>query len=81
MNSTIDQAGRVVVPRAIREAVGLLDGGAVEIVEIDGRIVISPLPVAKRLEQRGEVMVCVPDQPVPTLDADTVRDLLEATRR
>ena len=81
METTIDRAGRVVIPRALREAIGLVDGGRVEVVEIDGRIVISPQPVAKRLVDAGGVVVCVPDEPVPVLTADAVRALLVATRR
>lgn len=81
METTIDQAGRVVVPRAIRDAVGLTGGGRVDIVEFEGRIVISPQPVDKRLVDRDGVVVCVPAEPLPRLSAAKVRELLEATRR
>jgi AbrB family looped-hinge helix DNA binding protein len=81
METTIDNAGRVVVPRSIRKAVGLSGAGPVDIVERDGQIVISAQPVSKHLAERNGVTVCVPDEPLPTLDADAVRDLLEATRR
>jgi AbrB family looped-hinge helix DNA binding protein len=81
MRTTIDRAGRLVIPRPLREAIGMVDGGPVDIVEIDGRIVISPQPVAKRLVERDGVVVCVPDEPVPVLTAEAVRDMLESTRR
>lgn len=81
MQTTIDRAGRVVLPLALREALGLAHGGRVDIVAEDGRIVISPQPVEKRLVERDGVTVCVPDETLPPLDAATVRDLLEATRR
>jgi AbrB family looped-hinge helix DNA binding protein len=81
METTIDKAGRVVVPRSIREAVGLSGAGRVDIVERDGQIVISAQPISKHLAERDGVTVCIPDEPLPTLDADAVRELLEATRR
>lgn len=81
MQTTIDRAGRVVLPLALREALGLANGGRVEIVAEDGRIVISPQPVEKQLIERNGVAVCVPDEPLPILDAEAVRALLEATRR
>ncbi len=69
------------LPLALREALGLTHGGPVDIVAEEGRIVISPRPVAKRLVERQGVAVCVPDEPLPQLDAAAVRELLEATRR
>lgn len=81
MRTTIDRAGRVVLPLALREALGLTHGGRVDIVAEDGRIVISPQPVEKRMVELNGVVVCVPDEPLPQLDAAAVRDLLEATRR
>ena len=81
METTIDRAGRVVISKAIRDTVGLGDGGRVEVVERDGQIIISPLPVAKRLVERHGVTVCVADEPLPVLTADQVRELLESGRR
>ena len=81
MRTTIDKAGRLVIPRQLREAIGLADGGRVEVVEIDGRIVVSPQPVAKHLVKRGGVTVCVADEPIPALTADDVRAIVEASRR
>ena len=35
MRTTIDKAGRLVIPRSLRERIGLGDGGVVEL-ELDG---------------------------------------------
>lgn len=59
----------------------MADGGRVEVIESDGQIVISPQPVAKRLVERDGVVVCVPDEPLATLSAEAVRELLESVRR
>jgi AbrB family looped-hinge helix DNA binding protein len=81
MSATIDKAGRLVIPKALRALIGLPDGGEVEVREEDGRLVISPAPVAKRMEVRDGMLVCVVDSEVPPLTADTVRQVLESTRR
>ncbi len=81
MSSTIDKAGRLVIPKPLRALIGLPDGGEVEVREEDGRLVISPAPVTKRIEERDGMLVCVPDGEVPTLTADTVRQVLESMRR
>lgn len=80
MKATIDSAGRLVVPKVLREAVGLGEGGKVEITEEDGRLVVTPAPVPKRLERRDGQLVCVPEEPLPPLTADVVRSMLDATR-
>ncbi len=81
MSSTIDRAGRLVIPKPLRSLIGLPDGGEVEVTEEDGRLVISPAPVAKRIEERGGMLVCVSDSEVPPLTAETVRQVLESMRR
>jgi AbrB family looped-hinge helix DNA binding protein len=81
MSSTIDKAGRLVIPKPLRALIGLPDGGEVEVSEEDGRLVISPAPVTKRIEERDGVLVCVPDSEVPTLTTDAVRQVLESMRR
>ena len=81
MLTTIDKAGRVVIPKAFREAIGLADGGDVEVTEEDGRVVISPRPIGKHLVTSDGVLVCVADGQVPPLTADQVRGVLEAVRR
>ena len=81
MITTIDKAGRVVIPKSFRETLGLADGGDVEVTEEDGRVVISPRPVGKRLITDDGVLVCVANGPVPPLTADQVRGVLEAIRR
>lgn len=81
MNTTIDKAGRVVIPKQMRDALGLAEGGEVEVVEEDGRIVISPRPAAKQLVERDGVLVCVVNEDVPALSARDVRDVLDSVRR
>lgn len=81
MRSTIDSAGRIVVPKAMRERLGLSGGRAVDIRERDGRLEIEPVPVAMKLVKRGHGLVAVPARKLPALTYDVVRDTIERTRR
>lgn len=81
MRSTIDSAGRVVIPKPLREAIGLADGGPIEIELVDGALRVAPPTVAKRIEDRGGRATIVPDEDLPPLSDDVVRDVRDATRR
>ena len=82
METTIDRAGRLVLPKGVRAALGLPDGGKGEISERDGEVTIRPLPAAKHLSRtESGQLVCVADDEVPTLTADAVREALESGRR
>ena len=81
MKVTIDAAGRIVVPKPIRDALGLAAGTQLEISERDGAIVLEPEPVPMRLVRRGRGRVVAPERPLPTLTAEQVRATLESVRR
>ena len=81
MKATIDAAGRIVVPKALRQALRLRPGQALEIRAHDGRLEIEPAPTPMRLKKRGKHSVAVADQPLPPLTVDQVRETLEQTRR
>jgi AbrB family looped-hinge helix DNA binding protein len=81
MKTTIDGAGRVVVPKALRDEVGLTGGQTVEIEARDGHLVIEPAATPMRLERLGKHVAAVPRQPLPPLTADLVRETLERVRR
>jgi AbrB family looped-hinge helix DNA binding protein len=81
MRTTIDSAGRIVVPKAIREELGLYGGQEVELSTLDGKIEIEVPPTPMHLEERGGILVAVPERPLPPLTADLVRETLEKIRR
>lgn len=81
MRTTIDSAGRIVVPKAIRDELALYGGQELEVTSVDGRIEIELPPTPMRYEKRGRVLVAIPDVPVPPLTAEMVRDMLEKVRR
>jgi AbrB family looped-hinge helix DNA binding protein len=81
MRTTIDSAGRVVIPKALREAIGLGDGGEVEIQLTDGALLVSPPSVRKHLEERDGRATIVAEEELPPLPDHVVRDVLDAVRR
>ncbi len=81
MRTTIDSAGRVVIPKALRDELGLDGGASVEVELRDGHIELSVPVTAMRLEDRGGVLVAVTDGPVGVLTQEVVRATLERTRR
>jgi AbrB family looped-hinge helix DNA binding protein len=81
MKATLDAAGRIVVPKPLRQALGLKPGQPLEIRAGDGHLEIEIAPTPMRLKKRGKGMVAVPDAELPTLTAEQVRDTLERVRR
>jgi AbrB family looped-hinge helix DNA binding protein len=81
MKASIDAAGRIVVPSAIRRELGLHGPVEVDIVASEGRIVIEPTTVPTKVVKRGKrLWVLEPQQPVPILTSDETRQALEKAR-
>jgi AbrB family looped-hinge helix DNA binding protein len=81
MRTTIDAAGRVVVPKPLRDALGLSAGQTIEIRIADGRLEIDAATTPMRLARRGRGLVAVPGRRLPKLTAEQVRATLERVRR
>jgi AbrB family looped-hinge helix DNA binding protein len=80
VRGTIDGAGRLVIPKEVRDAASLTPGTPLTIRYIDGRIEIEPEPRAVRIVRRGRVHVAVPVEAGEPLDDDIVRAAVRATR-
>lgn len=81
MRTTIDSAGRIVVPKVLRAALNLTAGQALEIRVGDGRLEIEVAATPMTLQKRGKNVVAVPETELPKLTADAVRETLEQIRR
>ena len=81
MQTTIDAAGRVVIPKAMRDNLGLAGGRTIEIREREGVIEIEPAATPMCLEERNGRLVAVPDRELPPLTDDLVRATLQKVRR
>ncbi len=80
MHTTMDAAGRLVVPKALRDALGLFGGEDLEVRARDGRLEIEPVPKPMHLERHGNGLVAVPEVELPVLTGEQVRETLEQTR-
>ncbi|MGH8907446.1 MAG: AbrB/MazE/SpoVT family DNA-binding domain-containing protein [Egibacteraceae bacterium] len=81
MRTTIDAAGRIVIPKPLRDRLGLSGGQELEVMEREGRLEIEPTLTPVTLIRDGEDIVAVPDAPLPPLTDEMVRETLERTRR
>lgn len=82
MRTTIDAAGRIVVPKPLRDAMGLTAGRVVDLVYADGRIEIELAPALVSIETSDDGLPrLVPVEELPRLSDEVVRETLEAVRR
>ena len=77
VTTTIDAAGRLVIPGAIRREAALEPGVPLDVRWRDGIIEIEPQPIPVALEKRGRLLVARPRVKVPPLGTAAV----ERTRR
>ena len=78
MEAIIDQAGRVVLPKPIRDALGLLPGTKVDISPYSAGAQILPAGRTARLTEEDGVLVAASETPV---DDDVVFALIDAGRK
>ena len=77
MKTTIDPAGRLVIPKEIRREAGLKPGMPLDVRWREGLIEIEPAPLPVKLMKRGRLLIAVPQKDVSPLRPETV----ERTRR
>lgn len=70
MRTTIDAAGRIVIPKKIRDRAGMTPGAEVEIKECDGHVEIEAIWEEPRLEWRGRFLVIVPPEGTPAMTGE-----------
>ncbi len=81
MRTTIDAAGRLVIPKEIRRLARLQAGTAVEVRFHDGRIEVEPATLPVRLTRRGHLLVALPEAEAESLTAETVEETRQALER
>jgi AbrB family looped-hinge helix DNA binding protein len=79
MRTTIDAAGRLVVPKPLRDELGFAPGIELELDAVDGRLEVA---VPSRVQvEHGEHGVRFAAGPDDRLTAEQVRGLIERGRR
>lgn len=78
MEATVDEVGRIVVPKALRDRLRLTPGTKVDVSEYGDGLHIAPVSRTARLEERDGRLVAVAETPVTD---DDVLALVDAGRR
>ena len=78
MEAVIDQAGRILLPKAIRDALGLLPGTKVDISPYGAGVQLVPSGRTARLIEEDGVLVSAGETPV---DDDMLFALIDAGRK
>jgi AbrB family looped-hinge helix DNA binding protein len=80
IQTTIDSAGRLVLPKAVREEAGILPGMSLRVSVREGRIEIEPVPRQVQIVQKGLLRVAVPVEEGPALSLETVEQVRREVR-
>ena len=80
MRTTIDAGGRVVIPKAIRDALYLQPGTPLDVCLRDGAVVMEAADVPKRMVWENGHLVAEPEEPIPPMTDELVRRTLEDIR-
>lgn len=80
MSSAIDAAGRLVIPKAVRDAAGITPETRLEVRYRDGRIEIEPAPLEVEIVDVEGVAVARSKTPVPVMSAADVAHTLGQVR-
>lgn len=78
MQTTIDSVGRLVVPKPLRDALGLTAGSTVDISRYGAGLQLLPTGRTARLVDEAGVLVTTGDT---TIDDDVVFGLIDSGRR
>ncbi|MFN2495511.1 MAG: AbrB/MazE/SpoVT family DNA-binding domain-containing protein [Pseudonocardiaceae bacterium] len=78
METTIDAVGRIVVPKPLRDALGLVAGSTVDISRYGAGLQLIPTGRTARLVEESGVLVATGDT---VIDDDVVFGLIDTGRR
>jgi AbrB family looped-hinge helix DNA binding protein len=81
VRTTIDTAGRIVIPKSLRDEIGLSGGESLNVTLNAGHLEIEVEPVEMKLIRKKNGLIAKPKSNLPTLSAQAVRDVLDQIRR
>lgn len=80
MVTTMDAAGRIVLPKAARDRADLKPGVEIEVRVVDGRIELEPATARVTVEKQGGFWVATPVEEVPVLTQGVVAATIDTVR-
>lgn len=78
MEATVDEVGRIVLPKPLRDRLRLTPGTKVDVSEYGSGLHVAPMSRTARIEERHGRLVAVADTPITD---DDVLALIDAGRR
>jgi AbrB family looped-hinge helix DNA binding protein len=81
MRTTMDSAGRLVIPKEVRQQAQIQPGMPLEVRLKEGHIEIEPAPLDVTIRRRGRLAVAVPREAVPPLISGAVEETRRRLRR
>jgi len=78
--TTMDEAGRIVLPEEIREGAHLQPGMELRVTLRDGHLEIEPEPVEYEIVMEGPFAVAVPLKPGPPVTYEMVQRAIDEIR-
>jgi AbrB family looped-hinge helix DNA binding protein len=81
MRIGIDAVGRLVLPKPLRDELGITGATELEVASRDGVIELAVADVPARVEDRDGAPVIVVDAPMPPLSVEGVRAAIDRVRR
>jgi AbrB family looped-hinge helix DNA binding protein len=81
MRVAIDGVGRMVIPKPMREKLGITGPTELELTAADGHIELTVPDVEAHIEERDGFAVIVRDQPGPPVTTEMTLEAIERSRR
>jgi AbrB family looped-hinge helix DNA binding protein len=81
MKATIDNAGRLVIPKEIRREAGLKPGLPLDVRWENGKIAITPGPLSVKMVRKGRLLIAVPRKSIASLKTETVEQTRKTVRQ
>jgi AbrB family looped-hinge helix DNA binding protein len=81
MRVAIDAVGRVVIPKSLRDELGLNGPANLELTATDGRLELTVADVPARVEEQDGLPVIVTDEPMAPMSVTETRAAIERVRR
>ncbi len=81
MRVAIDGVGRLVIPKTLRDELGVDGPTDLKLTASDGRLELTVADVPARVEERDGFPVIVTDQPMEPMSATETRAAIERVRR